>query len=60
MQKLHCTLNLTNEENAKFEDFWKILSEKTTKEKVDSVLEFLDTQIREKETEVNRVRTEAS
>lgn len=25
--KLHCTLNLTNEENANFEDFWKILSE---------------------------------
>lgn len=57
--KFHCSLNLPNEENARFEDFWKILSEKSTKETVDSVLEFLDTQVRDKETEVNRVRTEA-
>lgn len=56
--KFHCSLKLTNEENVKFKDFWKILSEKSTKETVTSILEFLDNQIRDKGTEINRVENQ--
>lgn len=40
--KFYCFFNLLNEENVRFEDFWKILFEKLIKEIVDFVLEFFD------------------
>lgn len=54
-----CFLNLPNkQEDEKFRGFWKELTDAIKKQASQKVIDFLSNQIKEKENEANRIRTE--
>lgn len=53
-----CTLNLVDVDNVKFEKFWQETTEHQTKQIAQTVLDYIETEIKSKEMESNSVRVQ--